>query len=472
MPEKLFVFNGINGATGEYGIPPMTGEELSRFVRGQNPPGNLGELQARYRRKSQATYGVKEGVDPRMLDQAGWGAIFAQDADPAVAEALQELLDLRHEQAGNEHFRIFWGADGYASGESKPRFLSRHGVGPGPSDPNRMPYYLCIVGSPAAIPYDFQYQLDVQYAVGRICFETPEEYAIYAHSVVSAEKGVIRLPRHAAFFGTANPDDGATNLAAELLVEPLYRQVTTTQPGWEITAAMRANATKAQLSRLLGGEETPALLFTASHGLEFPLGHPRQMSHQGALLCQDWPGPEAWRNQGAIPPDFFFSGDDLIVGANPLGLIAFFFACYGAGTPLNDAFSQQAFKERTAIATAPFVARLPSRLLGHPNGGALAVIGHVERAWTFSFDWPGAGSQTVVFESTLKRLMDGYPVGAALEYFNERYAELATDLSAELEEITFGKQVDPYELADMWTANSDARSYVIVGDPAVRLALG
>ena len=298
MPEKLLVFNGINGATGEYGIPPMTGEELSQFVRGENPPGNLSELQARYRRKSQATYGVKEGVDPRKLDQAGWAVIFAHDADPAIVASLQALLDLRRDQAGDEHFRIFSGADGYRPGETKSRFLARHGVGPGPADPDKMPYYLCIVGSPAAIPYDFQYQLDVQYAVGRICFETPEEYAIYAHSVVAAEKGEVRLPRRAAFFGAANPDDGATNLAADLLVEPLYRQVTTAQPGWEITTALRANATKSQLSRLLGGEETPALLFTASHGMEFPLGHPSQMPHQGALLCQDWPGPEAWQRSG------------------------------------------------------------------------------------------------------------------------------------------------------------------------------
>ncbi len=135
MPERLLVFNGINGATGEYGIPPMTGEELSRFVRGENPPGNLSELQARYRRKSQATYGVKEGVDPRKLEQAGWAAIFAHDADPAIIEALQALLELRHDQAGDEHFRIFSGADGYRPGETKSEVSgpSRRRAGPGRS---------------------------------------------------------------------------------------------------------------------------------------------------------------------------------------------------------------------------------------------------------------------------------------------------------------------------------------------------
>lgn len=471
MSDDLLYFNGVNGDLGDYELPPMTGEELFGLIRGESTIENIGELRFRHGQSSTEHFGVKEGVDPKKLNESGWGVIFAHDADPAIEAALGELIQWRQEQAG-DHFRIYKGADAFRVGkDNKNSFLARNGAGPGPADPDKVPYYLLVVGDPEKIPYRFQSQLDVQYAVGRVHFQTVEEYANYAHSVVSAEKNGLKLAREMAFFGVANPDDKATQLSSQYLLEPLYQQFQIEDASWRFRTHLREEATKAQLGRLLGGDQTPALLFTGSHGMGFNRGSDRQLAHQGALLCQDWPGPQNWQGKGEIPQDFYFAGDDLESNAKLHGLIGLFFACYGGGTPMYDEFAKQAFKDRQQLADESFLAQLPCKMLSHPKGGALAVIGHVDRAWGYSFTWPKAGGQTEVFRSTIKRLLDGHPVGSAIEYFNERYAELSTMLTDQLEEIDFGLQADPYEVAGMWTANNDARGYAVIGDPAVRLVV-
>lgn len=486
-------FNGINASTGAYLFPPVTADALARELTGEPPPedprsDHLAELKDRVESKRTAHYGVKSGIDPKNLAQTGWAAVFPAyrpDTPEAklqdeIAEALMPLFQLRREQAtasGDERlFKIYRGIDGYRPNETKQKYLARLGAGPGPADPIKVPYYLLIVAGPDELPYSVQFQLDVQYAVGRIHFDTVAAFADYARSVVAAETGGLQLSRELAMFGVANSDDPATRLSAENLVAPLADLLVPSLTDWKITRYEGAHATKANLARLLGGDATPALLFTASHGAGFDRGDARQRTHQGALLCQDWPGPVEWRKP--LTPDFYYAGDDVQATARPHGLIMFNFACYGAGTPLyNDYGQRSGAKEREQIADHPFLAALPQRLLSHPTGGALATIGHVERAWGTSFAWRGTGkksgssAQLAVFESAMRELMTGAPVGAALECFNERYAELASDLSVELEEISFNRAYNALELTDMWTANNDARSYTIIGDPAVRLPL-
>ncbi len=460
--EAQLYFNGINGASGDYELPPMTSHQLAQVIKGEEiDEGFLNELKQR----RQAHWGVKEGVDPTQVQSSGWGIIMAHNADPAIKEALSELLNHRQQQAG-EKYREYLGPNGYRPDETKNKWLARQGMGPGPADPDKVPYYLLIVGDPEAISYRFQNQLDVQYAVGRLHFDTLDEYAAYARSVVQAETSGLTLPKQATFFGVRTPGDPATEMSADHMIKPLSAKISA-ESGWQVNSLLEAQATKANLAGLINSGKTPTLLYTASHGMGFPSGDARQLPHQGALLCQDWPGPGKWKQ--AIPADFYFSGDDVSNDARLLGSMAFFFACYGAGTPRWDEFAQQASRQRAEIAPRAFLAQLPRRLLSHPQGGMLAVVGHVERAWGYSFMWDRAGEQLTTFESALLGLLADKPIGYALEYFNERYAEISSDLTVMIEDMNFGGRVDEVALAGMWTANNDARAYVIIGDPAVRL---
>lgn len=472
-------FNGVNGATGGYGLTPMTGAEFANIIRSAQPMNadERSECAARSNPGNRA-HPIRPGNDPARLDQAGWAVVFSAKCNAApYKDALKPLLDLRREQAG-DRFRICEGPNGYRPGEEKRDFFKRMKISEGPSDPKQFPYYVMIVGDAEEIPYSFQYQLDVMRGVGRIHFETIEEYANYAQSVVRAERGEVELPRKMSFFGVSNPDDKATEMSTRFLIKRLHELLTgraadSDGSAWQLDSFLKEQATKDKLGHLLGGDERPALLFTASHGMEFPKGHALQLRHQGALLCQDWPGPRRFR-EPQIPDRFYFSGDDLASQKRLHGMIAVFFACYGAGTPKLDQFARQAGKSsREDIAPQSFVARLPSKLLSHPSGGALAVIGHVERAWGYSFLSADATAHTNSFEDMMRELMVGQRIGWATESLNLRYADKATELSGVLEEESYAEtaKMNPYELAGLWTANNDARGYVIIGDPAVRAPL-
>jgi len=469
---ELFVFNGIDGASGDYLLPPMTAKQVVGLAQGKEADEVQVEAVKRHEADSLAGYAPREDVDPKSLAESGWGVIFAHDEDPAVIEALRPLLRHRQAQAASiapGRYREFIGAAGYRPGERKAAFLGRHKApSSGPVDPDRMPYYLLVVGSAEKIPCEFQAQLDLQHAVGRLWFETLDEYDAYARSVIASESDQVKVARRVGLFGTRNPDDRATNLSADGLIAGLERYMQAKCPAWALDVRVAEQATKASLAEVLGGPSTPAVLFTASHGMSFPLGDARQLPHQGALLCQDWPGPR--EHSGPIPPELYFAGDDLGDSARLAGLIMFCFACYGGGTPKLDAFIQQSGGTPKPIAPHAFFSRLPLRMLGHPRGGALAAVAHIERAWGCSFHSAKSGYQIAVFESFTKRLLDGHPVGSALDFFGTRYGELSSVVLEKLQNIAYGDtSISEVELANDWTANNDARNYLLLGDPAVRV---
>lgn len=469
------IFNGVNARTGQYLRAPETEEEFVRRIHDTRlTPKQL--LAYKWWIQRYAINDPKrapaQDVDPLKLTSSGWGVIFAPSIPSTVEAALQPLLKRRADATGVNYRTYRPTAQQVATKED---FLTSLGVNRGPANPKngKLPYYLLIVGSPREIPFRFQYELDLQYAVGRIHFtdkdgnEDPEAYGAYARNVVETEEAVEQgstelPPKQIALFGVSQQGDPATQRAEQELIKPLAEVLEEDRQGWPLKRFVGAQANKAQLSRFLGGSERPSLLFTACHGMSFPYGDSLQKSSQGALLCQDWPG-----EKHAVLPEHYFSAADLSDDANLRGQITFHFACYSGGAPDVSSFiDDEATGLPGHVAPAPFISKLIQRLLSHPRG-ALAVVGHVDRAWSTSFSW-SASDQVELYENTLKRLLDGHPLGSAMEVFNQGYAEAAAEYSELRKDMDRLLDVDETKVARAYRSSNDLRNFVVLGDPAVK----
>jgi hypothetical protein len=477
--DTLYV-NGIDGTTGRYLVEPLSLPRLMQVLRDRQVPDparspeRVAYLKIAASRLRQPHFGLPLDRRPEAVNEAGWAIVFHDDEAPAVRKAMEPLIERRRRQIGDD--TICKVLD-YHEGEGWSEWLARHGVAAGSVEPDRVPFYLLLVGSPARIPFAFSQQLDIEYSVGRLHFDLADEYERYAKSVIEYETSKsVPTAREAVFFAPRHDFDTATQMSADLLVQPLARGVPSEanhpavpgvaeKRGFRTTAMIAEVATTHSLAGVFERSpgEVPSFLFTASHGMGWPAGNPEQLEGQGALLCQDWPG------FGNVKPDHYFAGANVSRGARVHGLVAFFFACYGAGTPSHDRFLHEPGQSPSRIANAPFIAALPKRLLSHPQGGALACIGHVERAWGYSIAPPAVGPQLLPFQNAIGRILIGQPIGYALKDFNEKFATLSADLSSTLERVGFGQRIPEYELATLWINRNDAEGYITLGDPAAQL---
>lgn len=419
-----------------------TGETLRR---------SRGEMAAAARRWRGPGRRLRSGIPADDLGRAGWGIVLPEDGDPAVREALEPLVALRREEAG-DLFRELTYRRGQGAGEFRGRLRS----GFGPVDPQKIPYYLLLVGDPAAIPHGFQAGMDVPHAVGRLCLPGAEEYGRYAATVVAAE-ATVPPPPGLAVFSPSHRHDVGTRQCVQRLASSLVEAFAGRGEGQMERALIGRAATRAGFLEMLAAP-TASLVLTAGHGVMYPSDHPRQHSLQGALVCADWEG------EGPVHLDHLVESSVLPASLGGGARVFLLFGCFTGGTPRLDGYDTRPRRERRVLAEVPFVAELPQALL---TRGALAVIAHVDQACTEAFLWEKHG-QVEVFHDCLAALLDGHRLGFALEAFAERYADLATEMLEGAQEMGDG---DSESLGlRLWTAYQDARGMAVLGDPAVRLA--
>ena len=468
-PNLVYV-NGIDYDTGNYSVTPRSIEDLAREVL--NRPGV--EAFSALHGEVPKRFALPFGVELTKLEEAGWGVIFHEHVPQEVVAALEPLVKLRGKQAG-DRCKVL----DYKQGEQVRDWYRRHRISAGNVDPEIVPYYLLIVGPPDLIPFDFQYLLGVEYAVGRLDFETAAEYERYARSIADYEGASgIANGKEISFWGTRHAGDPATNLSASMLIEPLANGIPNAlgalkrpihaQVGYTRRLSLGDDATKERLLADLHAAQPPAMLFTASHGMAVRPGRPNQSTAQGALLCQDWPG------FGSVQAQHFLAAADVADDANVKGLVAFLFACFSDGTPDIDQFPMDLSQAGATAppANKPFTAALPRRLLAHPNGSALTVIGHIDRAWGFSIQAAKVpDAQIATFRNSIGYILSGAPVGYAVcGQFGSRFATLSAELAtATSPTVPAAMRLSDRELVVRWLERNDAQNYVLLGDPAARI---
>lgn len=461
--EDTFVIpTGIHGRTGKRFHDPVAIDDLSRVLRDAQSGLSKAEVEAA-KHASGERYALPFGASPEELSSVGWGVVYAPNTPPAVRDALKPLVEQRKSKSGR-HFKEIE----YVPGETPGAFLTRFNVAWGSVQPHRLPYHLLLVGSPEDIPFEFQYQLDIEYSVGRLHFDgdAVEPYATYVKNVLEYEaSAIVPRPREVGFFAPVHGGDVPTQMAFRHFIRPLSERQDEDGPTHvleQVQATAKvltgAEASREKLQQWLGGGSSqPAVIWTSGHGMAFDATDPEQAALQGALLTGDWSGFNTMERK------HYLAGSDLGSDADLRGMVAFLFACFGAGTPKIDSYPG-ASGERREIAPRSFIAALPQAMLAR---GALGVIGHIDIAYGYSFKPRGVKSPQVgPYSNCLGYLLSGKCLGTATCDLSGRAATLGAQVA---DTLLSNKPATPTETVAMWCERNDARGYVLLGDPSIRL---
>lgn len=401
--------------------------------------------------------------DPKI---AGWTFLVHSD-DPereSIVERITPLARLRGMLDPSSHLTF----TGQEPGEWFDWLLDNY-VSVRPGD---IPHYVLIVGGPEVIPFRFQSLLASFAAVGRVHFDSLDDLTAYVSKIIqieTAERPVVS--RDCLLFA---PDGGlsdATHFSHEYMAKPLGRQIG--QLGFRVENLLAHEATKQRLVESLG-RMTPALVYTASHGIAAPSSLLAiQKKVNGGICCQ--------HDSGDNRSTWLFTADDVPDGGTFLeGCIFFQFACFGYGTPAESDFGHWVGGGKFN-SKRDFISALPKRLLAHPRG-PIGFIGHVDAAWLHGFadpddphiqdEWQQRMSP---FRYSINSLLTPEPVGRALWEMNRRYNWCNTLLTNIYDRVARGRirfEDVRQSLIQTFITRSDAQNFMLLGDPGTYLRIG
>jgi hypothetical protein len=329
--------------------------------------------------------------------------------------------------------------------------------------PYRIPEYLLIAGSPAEIPWSYQYQLQTGAMVGRLDLDD----AGLGHYVEGLLCNWANSDRQAAFPTIWAVDHGhpdITRLMRKVIADPLAAKFSG-DPEFDMGGGYLVDrfATHANLRERVQSRR-PAFVATSSHGAIQPLTDPQALLRQVGVMVDVDHSPLDLR----AAPD------------PPLGSIWYAHACCSAGCDAPSSFQGAVGASSTlgdvlsALATVgPATAPLPRALLGkkQPIG---AFVGHVEP----TFDWTlqDRGNKQVTSGHIVSALYDTLhradrpSIGFAMATYLRHVGYLITRLNATIDEIN-AMRADVGEAFMLRLIVDDLRATVILGDPTVRLPL-
>lgn len=425
---------------------------------------------------------------PDDLVRQRWGVIApAGERGDRLIDAIAPLVERRRGQQGRVRvYRV----PARMTMEEAARWKKRVFRSSADVDDD-LPRYQLIVGDLDEVPLAVQQVQATDGFVGRIAFDDLDGYRAYADKVVRWEERPAMVAEGHAILHAVRDGTVATRRGVEALIAPaeeiLRRRRTAGDVRFgELRVAGSERPSPDELwAAATAATDGPGVLLSLSHGV----GVPRAGGSAAAAAARE----QQRREQGALSfgRGGWLTGADLAGRGFLPGGMWLAVACFGAGTAetsdyrhwldtlrrAGHAGSEIEHVLDTLAHERPFVAAVPKAALADP-GGPLAFVGHVDLAWTYSFfdldDRPRQRPGRIV--GVIQALLNGHRAGVAVRRLMRFFAEVNTELTAlhDAQVRAGAGAIDDRERArrgHLWMLRQDLASYVLLGDPAVRLPI-